>query len=75
MVHLKKLLQHVKTHGSLYLADLLEQNVRNETIPRTALNLFLYDYYSKVRDPFLPYISIDKDQAVSVKGLAFLKKR
>ncbi|EOV9528480.1 Ger(x)C family spore germination protein [Bacillus cytotoxicus] len=70
----KKLLQHVKTHGSLYLADLLEQNVRNETIPRTALNLFLYDYYSKVRDPFLPYISIDKDQAVSVKGLAFLKK-
>ncbi len=36
----EKLLKHVKTNGSLYLSELLEQNIKNETIPRTALNIF-----------------------------------
>lgn len=69
----EELLKYVAPNGSLYLADLLEQNIRNENIPRTALNIFLYDYYSSVCDPFLPYIQIADDHAVSVKGLAFLK--
>ncbi|HDR7793195.1 TPA: Ger(x)C family spore germination protein [Bacillus luti] len=70
----EELLKHVKTNGSLYLSDLLEQNIENETIPRTALNIFLYNYYSSGCDPFLPYIKIDEDQAASIKGLAFIKQ-
>ncbi|AKR07912.1 Ger(X)C family germination protein [Bacillus cereus BAG1X2-3] len=70
----EKLLKHVKTNGSLYLSDLLEQNIENETIPRTALNIFLYNFYSSGCDPFLPYIKVDEDQSASIKGLAFLKK-
>ena len=27
-------------NGSLYIADLLEQNIRNENIPQTTLNIF-----------------------------------
>lgn len=36
----EELLKHVKTNGSLYLSELLEQNIKNETIPRTALHIF-----------------------------------
>ncbi|WP_459500358.1 Ger(x)C family spore germination protein [Bacillus sp. C1] len=69
----EELLKYVTPNGSLYLSDLLEQNIQNENIPQTALNIFLYNYYSFVCDPFLPYIQITDDHAVSVKGLAFLK--
>ncbi|MED0982738.1 Ger(x)C family spore germination protein [Bacillus paramycoides] len=70
----EELLKHVKANGSLYLSDLLEQNIENETIPRTALNIFLYNFYSSGYDSFLPYIQVDEDQSASIKGLAFLKK-
>ncbi|PEY30118.1 spore gernimation protein GerC [Bacillus cereus] len=70
----EELLKYVTSNGSLYLSDLLEQNILNENIPQTSLNIFLYDYYSFVCDPFLPYIQIADDHAVSVKGLAFLKE-
>ncbi|PFN08562.1 MULTISPECIES: Ger(x)C family spore germination protein [Bacillus cereus group] len=70
----EELLKYVTPNGSLYLSDLLEQNIMNENIPRTALNIFLYDYYSFVCDPFLPYIQIADNHSVSVKGLAFLKE-
>ena len=36
----EELLKHIKTNGSLYLSDLLEQNIETETIPRTPLNVF-----------------------------------
>ncbi|PFN29375.1 spore germination protein GerYC [Bacillus cereus] len=68
------LLKHIKSNGSLYLSDLLEQNIVTETIPRTALNIFLYNYFSSGCDPFLPYIKADEDKSASIKGLAFLKK-
>ena len=45
----------LKTNGSLYLADLLEQNIETETIPRTALNIFLYNFYSSGGDPLPLY--------------------
>ncbi|MBG9721678.1 Ger(x)C family spore germination protein [Bacillus sp. TH22] len=70
----EELLKHVKTNGSLYLSDLLEQNIETETIPRTALNIFLYNFYSSGCDPFLPYIKVDEDKSASIKGIAFLKK-
>ncbi|MBO1582207.1 Ger(x)C family spore germination protein [Bacillus sp. XF8] len=70
----EKLVKHITSNGSLYLADLLEQNMMNENIPRTTLNVFLYDYFSSVSDPFIPYIQIADDHAVSVNGLAFLKE-
>ncbi|MEI5893215.1 Ger(x)C family spore germination protein [Bacillus cereus] len=70
----EKLLKHVKTNGSLYLSELLEQNIKNETIPRTALNIFLYNFYSSGYDPFLPYIQESEDKSASIKGLAFLKR-
>ncbi|MED1055584.1 Ger(x)C family spore germination protein [Bacillus mycoides] len=70
----EELLKLARTNGSLYLADLLQQNITNETIPRTSLNIFLYNYYSSICDPFVPYIQVDEEKSVSIKGLAFLKK-
>lgn len=70
----EKILKNIKKNGSLYLVDLITQNIENETIPRTALNIFLYNYYSSYCDPFLPYIQIEEDHTAEIKGLAFLKK-
>ncbi|WP_439743265.1 Ger(x)C family spore germination protein [Bacillus pseudomycoides] len=70
----EKLLKHVAPNGSLYLSDLLDQNMMNENIPRATLNIFLYDYYSYGSDPFIPYIQMSNNKAATVKGLAFLKK-
>ena len=36
----EELLKHVKTNGSLYLSELLEQNIKRDN-PRTALNIFI----------------------------------
>ncbi len=55
----QKNFKHVKKNGSLYIADLLEQNIRNENIPQTELNIFLYNYYSSVCDAYVPYIKMD----------------
>nr|EEK69174.1 Spore germination protein, gerC [Bacillus wiedmannii] len=67
------LLNHGKQNGSLSIVDLLEQNIRNENIPQTSLNVFLYNYYSSVCDAYVPYIKTDANHSVVVKGLAFLK--
>ncbi|AVR30596.1 Ger(x)C family spore germination protein [Bacillus thuringiensis] len=69
----EELLNYGKKNGSLYIADLLEQNIRNENIPQTELNIFLYNYYSSVCDAYVPYIKMDDNHSVAVKGLAFLK--
>ena len=58
-------------NGSLYIADLLEQNIRNENIPQNRIKHFLYNYYSSVCDAYVPYIKMDDNHSVAVKGLAF----
>ncbi len=69
----EELLNRGKQNGSLSIVDLLEQNIRNENIPQTSLNVFLYNYYSSVCDAYVPYIKTDANHSVVVKGLAFLK--
>ncbi|MGG0186950.1 Ger(x)C family spore germination protein [Bacillus rhizoplanae] len=70
----EQLLKHTVKNGSLYLSELIDQNVANESIPTTNLHVFLYNYFSFGCDPFLPYIRIDGEDSASLQGLAFLKK-
>lgn len=70
----EQLLKHTIKNGSLYLSELIDQNVANESIPKTNLHVFLYNYFSFGFDPFLPYIRIDGKDSASLQGLAFLKK-
>ena len=70
----KNFLSMLKQMDRSILSDLLEQNIETETIPRTALNIFLYNFYSSGCDPFLPYIEVDEDKSASIKGHRFFKK-
>lgn len=70
----EKLLKHVVKNDSLYLMQLIEQNIKNESIPRTNLHVFLYDYFSFLTDPFIPHIQQKEQGTAAITGLAFLKK-
>jgi spore germination protein len=56
-----------------HLNTLLEHNMRHRELPRSNLHLFMYSYYSRVRDPFLPYLKLDGNK-VKVEGIALFDK-
>ncbi|MFD1738979.1 Ger(x)C family spore germination protein [Bacillus salitolerans] len=55
-----------------YLYNLIYNNVRRRELPRSNLHLFLFSYFSKGKDPFLPYINLEEDK-VNIKGVAIFK--
>lgn len=57
---------------TLYLSNLVEQNIREMNLPNTNLHVFLYNYFGKGRDPFLPYFE-KKGNFVKLEGLALFK--
>jgi spore germination protein len=56
-----------------YLNTLLMHNMKRRELPRTNLHLYLFSYYSRLKDPFLPYIELEEDDKVNVKGVALFK--
>lgn len=56
-----------------YLNTLLDHNMKSRELPRNNLHLFLFSYYSRVKDPFMPYIELEGDDKVNVKGIALFK--
>ncbi|MBA2874239.1 Ger(x)C family spore germination protein [Thermaerobacillus caldiproteolyticus] len=57
---------------TLYLSNLVEQNIRAMNLPKMNLHLFLYNYFGKGRDPFLPYFE-KKGDFVKLEGIALFK--
>lgn len=55
-----------------YLSTMLEHNMTRRELPQSNLHLFLFAYYSRVRDPFLPFIQLE-DNKVNIKGVALFK--
>jgi spore germination protein len=55
--------------ASRYLSDLIMHNELNRDLPRINLHLFLFQYYSKGQDPYLPIIK-KSDKGVKIDGLA-----
>ncbi|KAB2496295.1 Ger(x)C family spore germination protein [Priestia endophytica] len=58
---------------SLYITDLIEQNIHTENLPYTNLHVFFSNYYGKGRDVFLPYLGGEKNE-IKLKGLAIFDK-
>jgi len=58
---------------TLYLSNLVEQNIETMNLPQTNLHLFMYNYYAKGRDPYLPYLK-KQGNFVKLEGLALFKK-
>ncbi|WP_066175377.1 Ger(x)C family spore germination protein [Bacillus marinisedimentorum] len=62
----------VTHHSAMYIADLINQNMEDEYLPRTNLHVFLNSYYNDGKDPFLPYLS-EKGGNVELEGIAILR--
>ncbi|WP_085523614.1 Ger(x)C family spore germination protein [Tuberibacillus sp. Marseille-P3662] len=54
---------------SLYISDLIKQNINGDNLPRTDLHYFVNQYYDPFQDPFLPLLKLSEDK-VNVVGLA-----
>jgi spore germination protein len=60
-----------KDSVGMYLANLIEQNIKYHTLPETNLHKFLYQYYGEGIDPYLPLIGEHNDHNhIIIKGLA-----
>ncbi|MCM3718194.1 Ger(x)C family spore germination protein [Fictibacillus phosphorivorans] len=57
---------------SIYIMELLEQNIKSENLPRTNLHVFLYSYYGEGIDPFLPIIKSEKN-SLQLNGIALFR--
>ncbi|MFB5660474.1 Ger(x)C family spore germination protein [Alteribacillus sp. HJP-4] len=58
---------------SSYLSSLIDQNIESQGLPTTNLHVFLYRYYGRGMDPYLPIIEKVNDQ-IELKGLAIMKE-
>ena len=57
---------------SIYLMELIEQNIESENLPKTNLHVFLYSYYGEGIDPFLPIVK-KENNAMKLEGIALFK--
>lgn len=65
-----KIMKNLQTDQSagLYLSDLIEHNMVNGNIPETNLKIFQTSLISKLRDPYLPIITI-RDKKAELTGI------
>jgi spore germination protein len=57
---------------SQYLIEVIKQNM-DRTIPKMNLHRFLYHYYGKGLDPFMPVVA-HEGRYIQIKGVALFKK-
>ncbi|MFC7370926.1 Ger(x)C family spore germination protein [Fictibacillus iocasae] len=58
---------------SIYMTELIDQNIETENLPKTNLHVFLYNYYGKGMDPYLPLLKKGNGK-VKLMGLALFKE-
>ncbi|MFJ8246782.1 Ger(x)C family spore germination protein [Peribacillus asahii] len=58
---------------SFHLSNKINQNIEKGNLPKTNFHVFLTNLYAEGKDPFLPYLILEKGQ-IKIDGLALLKK-
>lgn len=69
----ERLLQGTQKEEALFLSDLLRQNTKEENVPLTNLQVFLFDFYGEGRDAYLPFLKTDRKQSVIVDGIGVFR--
>jgi spore germination protein len=59
--------------NSQYLKELIEHNMKGGNLPIANLHRFLFDFYQKGKDAYLPYIKKESSDLVVLKGVALFK--
>lgn len=60
--------------NAIHLSDLLQQNIEMRNLPNTNLHIYLYDFYQKGTDGFLPIIKRTEPEIVEIVGVALFKE-
>jgi spore germination protein len=59
--------------NSQYLKELIEHNMKGGNLPVANLHRFLFDFYQKGKDPYLPYLRKESKELVTLAGVAVFK--
>ncbi|HYK72861.1 MAG TPA: Ger(x)C family spore germination protein, partial [Pseudoneobacillus sp.] len=62
-----------KENIALYIQEMLVQNMEMGKIVKTDFNTFMYQYFQKGKDPYLPIIKKEKDE-IMISSLGIFKK-
>ncbi|MCU9612393.1 Ger(x)C family spore germination protein [Caldibacillus lycopersici] len=60
--------------NSTHISDIIDENIRNEDLPKTNLQIFLADFYSEGKSPFMPIIKKKSKDVVELTGVSFFNK-
>ncbi|GIN62129.1 germination protein GerYC [Robertmurraya siralis] len=59
--------------NATYFSNLIENNIKNEDLPKTNLHKFLFSYYQKGQTPFMPQLKRISKEKVLLNGICFFK--
>ncbi|WP_257535747.1 Ger(x)C family spore germination protein [Mesobacillus foraminis] len=59
--------------NAIYLSGLIQQNTERGNMPLTNVHQFLFDFYQKGKDPFLPLLKKTQPDLVNIAGVALFK--
>ncbi|WP_338469768.1 Ger(x)C family spore germination protein [Niallia sp. XMNu-256] len=69
----RKALNIFKKEKSLTLYERIQQNIERQNLPRMNLHIFLNHFYGEGMDAYVPMISIDKNDRLTVEGVGVFK--
>ncbi|WP_449538990.1 Ger(x)C family spore germination protein [Ferdinandcohnia sp. Marseille-Q9671] len=67
-------LKALKKQGELTLADQIRQNMNGQIIPYMNLHVFLNHFYGEGMDPYVPMLTLDKNNKIQVDQVGIFKK-
>lgn len=59
--------------NAIHLSQLIEHNTKDRNLPETNLHLFLFDFYQKGNDPYLPILKKVEPEIIDIVGMALFK--
>lgn len=69
----ERILKEAKKEGASFLFELLQQNMKKESLPLTNVQMFLFNFYGEGRDAYLPYLKVNKDHSIAIDGIGIMK--
>ncbi|WP_088068027.1 Ger(x)C family spore germination protein [Gottfriedia luciferensis] len=70
----QELIKLTEKKDTLYIFNMIKQNIKTGNIPQFNLHTFLCMYYNKWEDSFLPYLRKNENDEVTIGGLSLLKE-
>jgi spore germination protein len=60
--------------NAIHLSDLIKHNMEEKNVPESNLHSYLFDFYQKGNDPYLPILKKVEPQIIDIVGIALFKE-